>query len=49
MNGREIIKAIMEQRDISNIEYARELGITRERIYLCQCYPQWLRYWGIRS
>ena len=33
MNGREIIKAIMEQRDISNIEYAKELGITRAAIW----------------
>ena len=33
MNGREIIKAIMEQRDISNIEYARELGVTRAAIW----------------
>ena len=33
MNGREIIKAIMEQRGISNIEYAKELGITRAAIW----------------
>lgn len=33
MNGREIIKAIMEQQGISNIEYAKELGITRAAIW----------------
>lgn len=33
MNGREIIKAIMEQRGISNIKYAKELGITRAAIW----------------
>ena len=33
MNGREIIKAIMEQRGISNIEYAKELGRTRAAIW----------------